>query len=40
MGMIDSVPRPDNADVNSDGIVDGADALVILRMAMGMETEL
>lgn len=40
MGMIDSVPRPDNADVNSDGNVDGADALVILRMAMGMETEL
>lgn len=34
MGMIDSVPCPENADVNSDGTIDASDALVILRMAM------
>ena len=36
MGIMDTVPCPDNADVDGDGSVTATDALLALRIAMGI----
>lgn len=36
MGIIDSLPRPDNADMDGNGTVNINDAVLILRLAMGI----
>ena len=36
MGLVDSLPLPQNGDVNGDGTIDTQDALLIVRMNMGL----